>query len=119
MAIVTDSWMAGAFAALKATLDVDARLKGEMIQFLLEEGFWDKNRLSWDAAVARFNAGLNPNKPEYFKIGELWALMAKFGRHQLFHAIAADLGYEVREIPTEQRRHDLLRQLTVAEQRHA
>lgn len=113
---IEETWLHDALAALKATCDVDARTRNEMIQFLLDNGFWDQEKLKdWTSAVAKFNSCLNPNKAEFFKVGELWALMRRFGRHQLFLAMAADLGYEVRVIPTEQRRQQLLEQLADAQ----
>lgn len=113
-----DVWARNAFRALKETLDADGALKRDMIQFLLDEGFWDNATLrNWDSAVARFNACLNPNKSEFFKIGELWALMKRFGRHQLFLAMADDLGYDVRRRPTEERRIELLERIARALER--
>lgn len=108
MSYIDDTWVQSAYGALVATLDVDPHLRKEMVQFLLDEGFWDREKLSWDAAVARWNACLNPRKAEFFKVSELWALMRRFGRHQLFLALAEDLGYEVRLKPTEERRAELL-----------
>lgn len=109
---IEETWLHDALAALKATCDVDAHTRNEMIQFLLDNGFWDQEKLKdWASAVAKFNSCLNPNKAEFFKIGELWALMRRFGRHHLFLAMAADLGYEVRPIPTEHRRQALMQQL--------
>ena len=113
---IDETWLHDALAALKATCDVDAHTRNEMIQFLLDNGFWDQEKLKdWASAVAKFNSCLNPNKAEFFKIGELWALMRRFGRHQLFLAMAADLGYEVRPIPTEHRRQALMQQLLDAQ----
>ncbi|NUS37625.1 MAG: hypothetical protein HOQ02_01170 [Lysobacter sp.] len=109
-----EAWLRRAFEALKETLDADPRLKRDMIQFLLDEGFWDTEKLKWDSAVARFNGCLNPNKDDFFKLGEAWALMKRFGRHQLFLAMAEDLGYEVRRRPTEERRQELLERIAVA-----
>lgn len=117
MAWIDESWLRSAFEALEATLKVDARLKRDMIQFLFDEGFWDTEKLSWPAAEARFNACLNPNKSDFFKIGELWALMKRFGRHELFLAMADDLGYEVRRKPTEERRMELLERIAIATER--
>ncbi|WP_439444481.1 hypothetical protein ABWU93_11555 [Xanthomonas translucens pv. translucens] len=115
MSWVDDLWLRDAHRALRETLEVDAARKGEMIQFLLDEGFWSRETLrSREAQVARFNACLNPNKAEFFKLGEVWALMKRFGRHQLFLIMAADLGYEVRRIPTEERRHELLQRIAQA-----
>ncbi len=81
---IDETWLQDALAALKATCDVDAHTRNAMIQFLLDNGFWDQEKLKdWTSAVAKFNSCLNPNKAEFFKIGELWALMRRFGRHQL------------------------------------
>lgn len=97
-------WAERGLAALRATFDVDGQTKREMIQFLFDEGFWDAERLSWDASVSRFNDCLNPGKPAFFKLGEIWALMRRFDRQALFEAMAADLGFELRRTPTEERR---------------
>lgn len=113
MSWIDETWMRRAVEALKATLGDDA-LKRDMIQFLFDEGFWDAEKLKWDSAVARFNGCLNPNKEEYFKLGELWALMKRFGRHQFFLAMAADLGYEVRRIPSDERRQALMERVVEA-----
>ncbi|WP_333676775.1 hypothetical protein [Dyella sp.] len=104
-------WQQHGLDALRATLDVDTRQRNEMIQFLMDEGFWDAEKLSWDGAIARWNDCLNPGKNSFFKIGELWALTKRFGRHDLFLAMAEDLGYEVRLRPTEERRQALVAQL--------
>lgn len=108
------AWTSRGLAALHATLDVDDHTRKAMIQFLFDEGFWDASRLTWDAAIAKWNDGKNPGKPTFFKIGELWALAARFDRHQLFLAMAEDLGYEVRRTPTEERRQMLLERMAVA-----
>lgn len=106
------NWPRLGLAALRETLDVDGQTRRAMIEYLYAEGFWDARRLSWDAAVARWNDCLNPQKPAFFKLGEVWALMRHFGRHQLLLTLADDLGYEVRRKPTEERRQDLLEHLT-------
>lgn len=103
-----ENWQQTGLTALRETLDVDGHTRKAMIEFLFAEGFWDTSRLSWDAAVARWNDCLNPTKPAFFKLGELWALMRRFGRHHLLLALAEDLGYELRRKPTEERRQDLL-----------
>lgn len=119
MAWTTQAWLRDALAALKRTLDVDARTKNEMVQFLLDEGFWDKEKLTtWDSAIAKFNSCLNPNKSEFFKVGELWALSKRFGRHDLFLAMAQDLGYDVRRVPTTERHQQLLEELVNLQARH-
>ncbi|MGH8073679.1 MAG: hypothetical protein ACREO4_06350 [Lysobacter sp.] len=114
MAWIDEQWLRMALDAMRDTFGNDPHLKRDMIQFLFDEGFWDAKTLSWDAAVARFNGCLNPNKSEFFKTGELWALMKRFDRHQLFLAMATDLGYEVRRIPTDERRQQLLERIAVA-----
>lgn len=119
MAWTTEAWLREALAALKRTLDVDARTKNQMVQFLLDEGFWDKEKISsWESAIAKFNSCLNPNKSEFFKVGELWALSKRFGRHDLFLAMAADLGYEVRRVPTAERQQQLLEDLVQLHAQH-
>lgn len=96
--------------ALRETLNVDPATKREMIQFLIDEGFWDKS-MKWESAVARFDACLNPNKSEFFKLSELWALMKRFGRHHLFVAMGEDLGYEIRRRATVERVEELLEKI--------
>lgn len=105
MSWTDEAWLRMALDAMRTTFGNDPHLKRDMIQFLLDEGFWDKDTLkSWEAATARFNDCLNPNKAQFFKVSEVWALMKRFDRPQLFLAMADDLGYEVRKIPTEARR---------------
>lgn len=107
-------WQRQGLAALRETLNVDPRLRREMIQFLFDEGFWDASKLSWDAAVARWNDCLNPGKNSFFKIGELWALMKRFERFHLWLAMADDFGFEHRRKPTEERLLAQLEKLTAA-----
>lgn len=107
-------WNQRGMDALRATFDVDGATKRQMIEFLFAEGFWNKETLSWDAAVSRFNDCLNPSKPAFFKIGEAWALMLRFERHELFFAMARDFGFEIRRIPTEERRQAILQRMAEA-----
>jgi hypothetical protein len=107
-------WAQRGLDAIRSTLDVDGATKRQMIEFLFEEGFWERGKLSWDAAISRFNDCLNPGKPAFFKIGEVWALMLHFERHELFYAMARDLGFELRRIPTEERRQSLLERIAIA-----
>lgn len=93
---VDDDFLEFAYEALQETIPADRHVRKDMIQFLLDEGFWPAE-MKWESAVARFNACLNRGKAEYFKVSELWALMRRFGRHQLFLSMAEDLGYEVRK----------------------
>lgn len=111
------AWQERGLAALRDTLDVDPRTRKAMVQFLFDEGFWDEKSLTWPAAIARWNDCLNPAKTSFFKIGELWALMARFDRHHLFAAMADDLGYELRRKPTEERRQALLERVANALER--
>jgi hypothetical protein len=111
-------WLQRGLDALRETVDADPAMKRDMIEFLLDEGFWKREKLDWESAIARFNACLNPNKPEYFRFVELWALMKRFHRHALFLAMAEDLGYEVRHLPTEARRQALLERIATACEQH-
>jgi hypothetical protein len=115
MSWIDERWLQSAFDSMRRTFyEIDPQLKREMIQFLLDEGFWDAQKLTWDAAVARFNACLNPNKADtFFKLGEIWALMKRFERFDLLIAMADDLGFDLAPRPTEARRQQLL--LRIAE----
>lgn len=115
MSWLDDEWFAYARAGLTEMFAVDQSTKMQMIQFLLDEGLWDSERLTWDAAVTRFNACLNPNKRDaHFKTSELWALAKRFNRHHLFHALMQDLGYQMTPVPTEARRQELLERIARA-----
>lgn len=115
------TWMQMGIDALREALSVEPRMKRDMIQFLIDEGFWESSKAdeakAWDAAQTRFNHCLNPSRPEFFKLSELWALSKRFGRHQFFLAMAHDLGYEVRLRPTEERRQELLERVALAYER--
>jgi len=110
-------WQRRGLQVLRDTLDVDSRTRRDMIQFLFDEGFWDTTKLSWDAAVARWNDCLHPGKNSFFKIGELWALMKRFDRLDLWQAMGDDLGFEYRRRPTEERLLAQLEKLTTAIER--
>lgn len=110
---IDDAWLNKAWRVLRDMLDVDAHLRKQMIQFLIDEGFWSKD-LEWPSAIAKWNACLNPQKGEFFKLGEIWALMLRFQRPQLFLAMAEDLGYQVFELPTEARRQAVLERIATA-----
>lgn len=111
---LTREWMQQGLDALRETVDANPDLKRQMIEFLFDTGMWDSTKLRADNAITRFNACLNPDQPETFKTMHIWALMKRFGRHQLFLAMAADLGYEVHRIPTEARRQAALENLAAA-----
>lgn len=110
---LTAEWMQSALNALHETLDVNPALKRQMIEFLIESGLWS-DESKWDSALNRFNACLNPARPQVFKLGEIWALMRRFDRHDLFHSMARDLGYEVRKVASEQRHQEALERLAAA-----
>lgn len=113
MSVIDETWLRRAFNAMQSMLDVDVRTRNAMIQFLIDEGFWSAEKLSnFDSAIAKWNACKNPQKSEFFKVSELWALALRFERHDLFAAIVEDLGYEpLRRRPTEERRQDLLQRI--------
>jgi len=106
------AWMQRGLDALKDTLDVSPELKKQMIEFLLSEGFWEQEKLTYEGAVNKFNGNLNPERAGHFKPSELWALARKFNRHQFFLAVMEDLGYErPRMKATEERRQELLERI--------
>jgi len=109
MPFIDEVWLRKAHRALKETLDVDQATKQKMIQFLFDEGFWDVGTLKWESAVAKFNDNCNATKRDSFwKLGELWALMLRFRRTELLSAMAESMGFDLRPIPTEERRQALL-----------
>ncbi|HET6631549.1 MAG TPA: hypothetical protein VFG73_02420 [Rhodanobacteraceae bacterium] len=111
---LNSDWTERGLAALRATLDVDASVRRDMIEFLFAEGFWNREKLTWDAALARWNGCLNPRKSEFFKIGEVWALMKRFHRYELLRAMAEDLGCELRIRPSEEQQQRLMERLAEA-----
>ena len=111
---LTAAWMQRALDALRDTLHVEPDLRKQFIEFLFDTGSWDRSKVTWENAVTRYNACLNPGSQSYFKLSELWILMKRFGRHQLFLAMAEDLGYEVRIKPTDERQQELLARLASA-----
>lgn len=107
---VDAAWMQRGLDALREAFDTNAALKSQMVQFLFDAGFWDANRLHWDAAITRFNQCMNPSRSDVnFKLAEVWALTKRFRRYALFFAMCDDLGFErPRQIPTEARHQQLL-----------
>lgn len=112
-------WIQRGSDALRETLDVDHASKVAMVQFLLDEGFWNKETLkSFDAALQRFNDCLNPGKSANFKLCEVWALMKRFRRPQLLYALCEDLGFErPRERTSDERQQELLARIADNQQR--
>lgn len=113
---LTPEWMARGLRALCATVDSDSDLKRQMIEFMFETGMWNSKELTYSAAVSKFNNCLNPDRPEYFRTMHVWALMKRFGRFELFLAMADDLGFEVRHRATPEREQELLLRLADAYQ---
>ena len=120
MPYLDDSWFEAGYQALLESLNFDDAIRKEAIQFLFDEGFWDPEKLSWDAAVKRFRDCCNRNKSDaHWKLPEIWSLMKRFGRHDFALAMMDDLGYEVRQKPTEERRQTLIaRALDALEANH-
>lgn len=110
MSYIDETWLRKAFQSLREVVDVDDHTRRKMIQFLMDEGFWDST-LKWETAEAKWNSCKNPNKSEFFKIGEIWALMLRFGRYQLFQAMADSFGAQIVWLPTEARRQAVLERL--------
>lgn len=108
---VNKEWVQRGLNALGEMLDVDGALKRDMIEFLFETGLWDSTKLTHEAAIAKWNANLNPSTNAFFKIGEVWALSKRFERFHLLHAMAEDCGFDLRRQPTEERRQHALEQL--------
>ena len=106
-------WRQRCLDAMRLSMDVHDDLKREMIQFLIDEGFWDQD-LKWASAVNKFNACLRPDDPTQFSNVALWALVKRFERFDWFYAMAADLGFEVRRKSTEERKLELLERIAAA-----
>lgn len=107
-------WQQKCLQAMRDTLDVNGDIKREMVQFLLDTGFWAPEKLDWDAAVVKFNTCLRPDSRENFSNLQLWALMKRFDRHAWFKAMADDLGYEIRRKPSDERRSEILERFVLA-----
>lgn len=118
MSFIDETWIEAAYVALEETLRVDKHVRKQMIEYLVEEGFWSRD-MDWDKLEAKWSANINRNRSEFFKVGELWALMRRFGRHHFFLALAQDLGYYCVPMPTEARKQALLERLAAAEERAA
>ena len=115
---ISPAWMQSALDALRESLDVDPHQKREMIEFLYAETLWDRSKLSWDAAIAKFNSCLNPDKADRFTLVEIWALCKRFDRPQLAIAMLEDMGYErPRRRASEERRQAALERLGSAMER--
>lgn len=107
------AWQQRGLEALREMFSVSGQQRREMIEFLFDAGFWDRKKLSWSAAEARWNDCKNPDKPAFWKLTELWALMRQFGRHHVFLAMGEDLEYDLRRRPTEERLQALLERTAV------
>lgn len=116
---VTPEWLQRAHTALAKTVDTNAELKRQMVEFLLDSGLWNKDEATWDNSVNRFSACINPARPQYFKFVELWALMKRFEIYDLYYAMSDDLGFEVRLKSTPERIFEELRRITAASEQSA
>lgn len=101
--ILDGRWFRNAATALLRT--IPSRRKKEFIAAMYANGLWDQERLKFDSAQARVNECLSVDdeKKQFFKIVELWVWMRASGEHELFLAMAEDLGYRVERIPDESR----------------
>lgn len=104
-------WFRNAATALLRT--IPSRRKKEFIACMYANGFWDQERLKFDSAQARVNECLavDGEKKQFFKTSELWAWMRASGEHELFLAMAEDLGYRVERIPDEVRVNTMLERI--------
>ena len=87
-------WFESARRAFDASM-VDGRTVKARVQFLLDSGLWDARKLAFESALARYHGCVDPAKREHFRIVEVWALMKRFGCHDLALAMVQDLGYQV------------------------
>jgi hypothetical protein len=101
-------WFRNAATALLRT--IPSRRKKEFIALMYANRFWDQDRLKFDSAQARVNDCLDVEgeKKQFLKISEIWAWMRASGEHELFLAMAEDLGYRVERIPDATRVNDML-----------
>jgi hypothetical protein len=107
--IETDTrWGLRALTALERT--IPKKRKKEFVHFMFASGFWDSDKLTFDAAVTRVNECLrtDPDKRQFFKLTEIWAWMKHSGEHALFQEMGADLHYRVDRIPTNELVAELL-----------
>jgi hypothetical protein len=109
-----DRWMQDGLDKLRETLDVDAHVRNQMIEFLYESKMWDRESLTFDAAVSRWNANMNPAKPGFFKLAELVALSLAFKRFQFLAWWNEQAGFETREKPTLERQNAILERVAAA-----
>lgn len=101
------AWMQRGLNAMKRAYDVPE--KAEMIKWLLESGMWDKEKLSWDAAVSKFNDYFNPEKPRRMPHSESLALAVQFNRPEYYLYCLEVMGYEEpRKKSTAERIQELL-----------
>lgn len=110
-AILDGRWFRNAATALVRT--IPSRCKKAFIAAMYGNGFWHQDRLKFDSAVARLNdcLAIDGEKTQFLKISEVWAWMRLSGEHELFLAMAEDLGYRVERIPDETRVQQMLEQI--------
>ncbi len=117
MSFIDETWLRRAHQAVKAVFDVDEHTRNDMIQFLFDEGFWDRDKLDWTAAITKFRGNCNPSKSEFWKISEVWAISLRFRRPHLMLAMAESMGHATYEIPTEARRQALMTRMVELHER--
>jgi hypothetical protein len=127
--VISPEWSQRALWAMRETLDVDADLKGQMVDFLLATRLWaielekrPANRAEEDlairsAALHRFSRCLNPNQPERFTWQVIMALCSRFQRPGLLQFMAEDMGYELRRLTSDERLQAAFERLAEAEER--
>lgn len=78
---LTPAWFDRAHKALMRDFgDVPDGLRKQMVAWLLANGFWDRERLTWDSAMQRFADCLHPGKHQKFGLLEILALATAFDR---------------------------------------
>lgn len=78
---LTPEWFDRAHKALRRDFgDIPDGLRVQMIQWLLDNGFWDRSRLTWDSAQQRWADCLHPGKHQKFGLLEVLALATAFNR---------------------------------------
>lgn len=78
---LTPDWFDRAHKALRRDFgDIPDALRVQMIQWLLDHGFWDRSRLTWDSAQQRWADCLHPGKHQKFGLLEVLALATAFDR---------------------------------------
>ncbi len=115
---LTPQWFQRGLNALREQMDPSPQAKRAAIEFLLDNGFWGKDGLTYESAESRYNNNLNPAKPTQFKSSEILAVGIYLGRRQYVDFQASEMSCEVRPIPTEERHQRLLEEVINSFARH-